>query len=155
MNSKMKQTFRNKTLNTSRSHNQNKKNNYSPAQSFSIGIEKNKIKNRRQQNYLQTEFTNDNDITTNYYLEALSTAIKRANYNRELLGIGEDISWLNTVKDYITLRWRDEDTELDFQYRMQSVGYLFVLDEIATLCAALSVPKAPPLTTVIPRSDKS
>ena len=77
--------------------------------------------------------TNDNDITTNYYLEALTTAIKRANYNRELLGIGEDISWLNTVKDYITLRWRDEDTELDFQYRMQSVGYLFVLDEIATL----------------------
>ena len=65
MNSKMKQTFRNKTLNTSRSHNQNKKNNYSPAQSFSIGIEKNKIKNRRQQNYLQTEFTNDNDIREN------------------------------------------------------------------------------------------
>ena len=77
--------------------------------------------------------TNDNDITTNYYLEAFSTAIKRANFNRETLGIGEDISWLKSIVDYITLRWRDDDTDLDFQYRMQSVGYVFVLDEIATL----------------------
>lgn len=107
--------------------------NMNTLEQFSSGWEHQFIEDCHRIYKTTLSITNDNDITTNYYLEALSTAIKRANYNRELLGIGEDISWLNTVKDYITLRWRDEDTELDFQYRMQSVGYLFVLDEIATL----------------------
>ena len=65
LNTRMNQTFKNKTLNTSCSNNKNKKNNASPTQSFNISIDKNRTKNKRKSNYLKTEFNNDNKIKEN------------------------------------------------------------------------------------------
>ena len=84
--------------------------------------------------YLNTlEITGDIDITTNYYLEAFATAIKRVNYNREQLEL-YDVSWLRNVIFYILLGLRNEESsDTLFQYETVSIGYLNVLDEIATL----------------------
>ena len=77
--------------------------------------------------------TGDFDITTNYYLEALSTAVKRANYNREQIGL-TDTGWLSDVMTYVMMGLRNADSsDIDFQYSQASMGYLFILDELATL----------------------
>ena len=77
--------------------------------------------------------TKDKDITANYYLEAFTTAIKRVNYNRELLGL-TDTKWLQDVVTYVLLGLRNEEgSDIDFQYELFSLGYLSFLDEVATL----------------------
>ena len=76
---------------------------------------------------------NDKDITTNYYLEAFTTAIKRINYNREQLELYDD-GWLKEILIYVLLGLRNEEgSNIDFQYENFSVGYLALLDEAATI----------------------
>ena len=69
MNSRLNQTYRNQTLNTSCS-NKNKNNHSSLKQSFNISIDKTKAKNKRKKNYLKTELTSDKndekEIRKNY-----------------------------------------------------------------------------------------
>ena len=62
INSRLNQTYRTKTLNTSVCNkNKNKNNDSSLRQSFNISIDKTKIKNKRKTNYIKTEFTLDNN----------------------------------------------------------------------------------------------
>jgi tRNA A-37 threonylcarbamoyl transferase component Bud32 len=69
MNSRLNQTYRNQTLNTSYS-NKNKINDSSLKQSFNISIDKTKVKNKRKKNYLKTELTSyrndEKEIQKNY-----------------------------------------------------------------------------------------
>ena len=79
------------------------------------------------------KLVNDKDITTNYYLEAFATAIRRINFNRE----GKyqfDTAWLHDVLTYVLMGLRNEEgSDMDFQYEKFSVGYLALLDEAATI----------------------
>ena len=62
INSRLNQTYRTKTLNTSICNkNKNKNNDSSLRQSFNISIDKTKIKNKRKTNYIKTDFTIDNN----------------------------------------------------------------------------------------------
>ena len=62
INSRLNQTYRTKTLNSSVCNkNKNKNNDSSLRQSFNISIDKTKIKNKRKTNYIKTEFTIDNN----------------------------------------------------------------------------------------------
>jgi len=77
--------------------------------------------------------TNDKDITLNYYLEALTTGIKRLNYNREYNKLYDTI-WLNEVMIHIELGLlSNNDDEINFQYEEFNSGYLLLLDEMATI----------------------
>ena len=75
--------------------------------------------------------TKDKDITDNYYIEALTTGVKRLNYNREKEQLF-DPAWMDNVVTHIMLTFNDTDND-DFQYHAYSSGYLAFLDEAATV----------------------
>ena len=79
------------------------------------------------------KLVNDKDITTNYYLEAFATAIRRINCKREQK-YQFDTAWLHDILTYVLMGLRNEEgSDMDFQYEKFSVGYLALLDEAATI----------------------
>ena len=80
INSRLNQTYRNRTLNISYS-NQNKNNDSSIKKSFNISIDKNRIRNKRKVNYLNTEFTNDiNNMKENERNKILKSCCNKCHY---------------------------------------------------------------------------
>ena len=81
INSRLNQTYRTKTLNTSICNkNKNKNNDSSLRQSFNISIDKTKIKNKRKTNYIKTEFTIDNNKKENQKNNIPKSGFNKFNY---------------------------------------------------------------------------
>ena len=81
INSRLNQTYRTKTLNTSVCNkNKNKNNDSSLRQSFNISIDKTKIKNKRKTNYIKTEFTIDNNKKENQKNNIPKSGFNKFNY---------------------------------------------------------------------------